>query len=389
MKRLPEILIFLVCIAYGALNIYNGRFEMRDLQVYYDAAGQLLEGNSPYGRAFGLSSGFYKYSVSAAMVFYPAHLLGSWFTFRVIYFVLLSAAIAWYTPRWTESIRDRFKLSGKSGIAVLLVSLTLIGHFSRELLLGNVNWFLLLLVLTAFVSLARNGILAGLLIAVALVFKPHFAVILPWLVLRKEWKATASVLVSIVVLLMLPSLHLGWGENLALLNEWKEAIMAHNGELGESPNTLFGMISNLTGINGSWLIYSSIGAVAIFVLVWMLRNMKNEEHANELRFLEFAFLVAIVPNLVHTDTEHFMWTMPLIVLLAWLWLQLNGSLKWVVSVLWMLALIPYSLNTPDIWGSAAAEWFNKSGILGLANLILIVLAIGLYYRVRQREGQQA
>lgn len=377
-----SILLFLLCIGYGALNIYNGRFEMRDLQVYYDAAGMLLQGDSPYGQAFGLSSGFYKYSALAALVFTPFHLIG-WFATRVVYFILLSWAIAYFIPEMTWRVGWRFHsfASRKWAIVMLLVALSLMGHLSRELLLGNVNWFLMMLVIAAFRLMRKQSFLAGVLFALALAFKPHFAVMIPWLALRREWRVLATSLLGFGVFLLLPSIFLGWEAMSALNQEWLQAIVAHNDKLSASPNTIFGGFSNLTKLQGSWIMLSAITGTALVIFIWMLRNFRAErQHPQrevDHRFLEFMTLIALVPNLVHTDTEHFMWTFPLIAVLAWSTLNLVAK-QWVkytlIAQLWLLALIPYSFNTPDVWGKEWAVFFDLSGILGLANLVIILLA---------------
>lgn len=371
---------------------------MRDLQVYYDAAGMLLKGESPYGQAFGLSSGFYKYSASAAVLFMPFHAIG-WLATRIVFFVIISGSVAWFLPDLTNRFLRALQFDGtKWKSVVLFTALALGGHISRELLLGNVNWLLFLLVFSGFFLLRKSAGMAGLLLALALVFKPHFAVIVPWLVLRKEWKALLSLGAGIVVFLFLPSL--GWGvdRNSALFTEWMQAMQAHNTSLAESPNTFYGMFYKLTGVNASWVVLLFLAVAAGAIFFWMLRHFKAEAHLRAAttpvhpallrrnRLLEYATLLALVPNLVHTDTEHFMWTFPLLVTLAGAWFRLTGE-KVLIAVLTLIALIPYTLNTPDLWGQQAAEFFDKGGVLGLSNVLLIALALYSHHRVMQERKE--
>jgi len=46
-----------------------------------------------------------------------------------------------------------------------------------------------------------------------------------------------------------------------------------------------------------------------------------------------------------------------------------------VGLLWMLALIPFAFSTPDIWGGEGARWLEQSGVLGIANIVLIVITL--------------
>lgn len=376
---------------------------MRDLQVYYDAAGKLLQGESPYGEAFGLSSGFYKYSASAAVIFMPFHALGWWLT-RMFFFILISASVAWFLPRWTARFRQELSFEDRFQPWVVVFSaVALAGHISRELLLGNVNWLLFLLVFAAFFQLRKRELLAGLLLALALTFKPHFAVILPWLILRRHFKAFTALVSGFLVLLLLPSVGWGFERTGELLRQWAEAMQAHNTGLAESPNTFYGMFSMLTGVDHSWVVMLFLGLTAGCVLWWMIHHFREEKRIRERtmdehsgfsgrsgqplrsnRLLEYATLLALVPNLVHTDTEHFMWTFPLIVTAGSAWLS-SPRRHIIPAIMIALALIPYTLNTPDIWGQEAAEFFDKGGVLGLANAVLIGAGLWLY-QSRRREG---
>lgn len=373
-----SLIIFGLAILYGVLNMINGRFQMRDLQVYYDASMWLFDGESPYGRAFGLSSGYYKYSSTAALLFTPLHVLG-WFPGRIFFFLLISGSFAFRIPQFIDWIQEQLKTTIKRDAIAALVVISLIGHFSRELLLGNVNWLLLVWVFSGFILLKSKPVLSGALFALTLIFKPHFVIIIPWLILRREWTSIKSLAVSVPLLLFLPAIGWGWDDNLLFLKEWIGAMQAHNASLAESANTLYGIPAKLTGIEGSSWIVLFLAVVSFLILAWMLRHFREERANSSLtetnRLLEFSALLAIIPNLVHTDTEHFMWTFPMLVMLAIYWLQMKGIGRWVVGVLWALSLIPFAFSTPDIWGSEGARWLEQSGVLGIANIVLIGITL--------------
>lgn len=372
-------LIALVCATYGILNAINARFTLWDLKVYYDAAGQLMNGQSPYLEAFGLSSGYYKYSPFAAVVFMPLHALG-WLGARVVFFILLSVSIAVGLPALTGRMREIFP-SAKSSFTwvVVAVAITSAGHFSRELLLGNVNWFLLLAVMAAFFALDRNRWLPGVLFGLVLVFKPHFAVLLPWLVLRSRWRDLSITLLTVFVALVLPAAGWGWTFNQTMLSEWLATMQLHNQSLAESPNTLYGVPSRVMGWEGRWPIVLTLALVALGILAIVLRHFWLEATTNASKtrhmVLELGLIIALIPNLVHTDTEHFMWTLPLVMILAIHMAQLRASRRILVGALWILCLIPYTLATPDLWGVEGSRWLEQSGVLGWANVVLVVLAL--------------
>ncbi|MFM1931488.1 MAG: hypothetical protein RL226_791 [Bacteroidota bacterium] len=370
-------------LLFGVLNFINNRFTLYDFQVYYDACGRLLSGESPYGEAFGVSSGYYKYSPAAAWLFAPFHLFG-WMGARVVYFLLLTAAIGWGLRKVYD---DLVAWSGRADLAPVwwVVVITLAGHFSRELLLGNVNWLLFLGAYCTFVDRKKKPLLAGLFIGLVLAFKPHFVVVLPWLFVRGYYKLLGYALSFFVFLMFSPALIAGWESHMNLLNEWLVAMQSHNTSLAESPNTLYALL-------GGWMeprlaIVAILLLVAATTLAFIRYNKAREgeewrKNANEM--VEFFTLVALIPNLVHTDTEHFMWTMPLLVMGA-AWLREEKSLwrnaGW---VLWVLCMIPYTLATPDLWGSERALWLQESGALGAANVVFI--ALGIIGFLRQRNA---
>ena len=58
-------------VLYLVLLFINQRFQLSDFNVYYGAADALMNGEQVYGKSFGLSSGFYKYSPEALVPFLP------------------------------------------------------------------------------------------------------------------------------------------------------------------------------------------------------------------------------------------------------------------------------------------------------------------------------
>lgn len=366
-------------LGFMVLNIINDRFQMADLRVYHEALLWFLDGQSPYGRSFGLSSGFYKYSLTAALFFSPLTWLG-WGTARVVYYLVLAGSIMYFLPRMMEKTRRLFFfLPRRTGMVLFISLLFLGGHFSRELLLGNINWFLLLLVFMVFQLMEKKmNVLAGAFFAVALIFKPHFALLLPWMVLRGEWKTLISTFVTVGVLLLLPAFGIGWEANKKMLGEWWMAMQAHNVKLEESPNTMYAWLNSWThymGVPG----WASVVMILLFIgplfALFMLKH-KVKERGLPLksghRYLEYFGLVGLIPNLVHTDTEHFLWSIPMLFVLVWYLTQEGRRMRsWWVLV--FLMLIPYGWATPDIWGGSGAEWLQKSGVLGMANVLIVLL----------------
>jgi hypothetical protein len=367
---------FVIGIGYLMLEFANNRAQMADFRVYYDAASAFVYDGQVYGQAFGVSSGFYKYSPVACLPFVPFVFL-PYFAASLIYYVLVLLSILWFMITIT---RESEISSGKSRRWVLLiVSLFMADHLERELHLGNVNLFLLITIYFVYKKItAGHKLHAGILYGVVLLFKPHFLILLPYWFWRREWKLMASAALTILIGIILPTLFKGWTANLDLLSAWMAAIRDHNVQLYESPNTVYGLAHTVLpdNFNHALLVPLLLALTGVLFLLFMLRNKKESDPMRT--FTELFVLVALIPNLAHTDTEHFMWSWPLIAYSVLSLIQMDASRRWMPGTLLFLAFIPYCLNSPDIVGKSVRFLFDEGGMLGLANLVIIGVSIYLY-----------
>jgi hypothetical protein len=92
--------------------------------------------------------------------------------------------------------------------------------------------------------------------------------------------------------------------------------------------------------------------------------------------VEFAVLLALIPTLSHTDTEHFMFSFPCIIYVVYMLIQRQiRSQKWLVIGLLVLAFIPYCLNSPELVGRRMRFFFDEMGGIGIANLLIIAATV--------------
>ncbi len=367
----------LLMLGYFLLQWKNGRDQMYDFQVYYGAASELISGETPYGQAFGVSSGIYKYSPIALLIFMPFALLPYKLASSLFYFLIAGVLVYVMTHlfRLTEKL---FINKIYDGWAMVLVTIVLSDVFGRELHLGNINLLLLGLYLLAYRQMSkRRSILAGVLMGMGILFKPHFVIVIPWLIVRREWKTATWLGIGVVGGLFIPAISLGWTGNMNLLADWYGALTIHNVDLVDSPNTLFGIINSFIlqpiGISAAkWFPLLVIGGTGLIYLWWLNRHGWSQlEERN--RFLEYTVLLALIPSLAHTDTEHFLLAAPLMVLLVGGIFTLKN--KWAIAAIFALCTIPWYLNTPDIIGARMTEFMDMSGVLGLSSLLVVLGAV--------------
>ena len=366
-------------VLYLVLLFINHRFQLSDFNVYYGAADALMNGEQVYGKAFGLSSGFYKYSPEVLVPFLPFALLK--YDVAAVLFYLLNAGIL--VLLLNEFKRTFFKeISwGKEVWFMLAMTFLFFGdQLERELFLGNVNALLLLLTLWTVHSIENNQrAKAGLIYAVVLCFKIHFLILLPYFILKKEWKVVLYTILGLigaglVLFVCVPN------RFLLLHSQWLKAVQAHNVQLDHSPNTIYFFIQKvLSSIHMSVIpiaavvIGLGIAGVGYLTFIWKKIGMGFQSN-------EALILLALIPVLTHTDTEHFLWAMPFFLMILITVSTWNKKGKIAAGVVLLFASIPFLFNSPDIVGKTLSKQLDEGGI-GLSLLLLLLLSF-FYHSVK-------
>jgi hypothetical protein len=267
-----------------------------------------------------------------------------------------------------------------------LLTIFLADHLERELHLGNVNLFLLILATACYLNLAKRPWFAGLLYALVILFKPHFLILLPYFIWKGQWRVIASSVLGVVIGFILPSLFVGFAQNMELHAQWLEAMKAHNISLTESANTVYGIVNHfLLEVDKAMLLVVSLLLAVGLLFLWFMNYNKNTAGKGYVWFIEFFILLALIPNLTHTDTEHFMWSLPLVGFNLFFLVHTQIKAKWLAVVVMFLAFIPYTLNSPDIVGSKIRFLFDEGGLLGIANLMIILLSVFIHLQLSKED----
>src|SRR5690606_32496486 len=115
---------------------------------------------------------------------------------------------------------ENFSLK-KTGIVLFLITLYMADHIERELHLGNVNLFLLIACFGILIFIQqKRTISAGITYGIILLFKPHFAILFPYFIWKKQWRVLMFSILSIGTGVLLPALFKGWNYNLLLHRQW-------------------------------------------------------------------------------------------------------------------------------------------------------------------------
>lgn len=199
-------LIVLISLAYLFADSANNNLRVIDFKVYYQAAENILWGNSLYNCYIDNDPHYlFKYSPASAMFFIPFHV----FPFevaKIVYWVLLTAIIILGFYLCIQII-DPTLLSqpSRANKIILLALLPLVLHFTRELHLGQVNHLLLVIYIGAlYLILKKKYLLSALLIASSIYIKPFGLIFLPYFVYKKYYKLTGYSVLFLLIIGLLP-----------------------------------------------------------------------------------------------------------------------------------------------------------------------------------------
>jgi len=379
----------LLFLAAFMIENINGRFQLYDFLVYYSAADALLQGEQVYGIPFGLGSGFYKYAPFVLFLFTPYCAL-SFQAASVIHFALLSFCFMasslllknlFQTYFFPQTVKWESVLLSLSLVCVLV-------HVARELHLGNVNIVLILLVTFGLKYLLQSrDSFAGVLIGLAILIKPYFLLLLLPLLFHGRIRALLSVAATGLVALLIPTLFLGLSKSMDLHREWLAAMSGHSSYLSSSHTILSLIRTYLAPGAPAALVYAIIAGVALGYGILFLVGQRSgqwKRQQGEGTFLVMGYLgmLAIIPNLVITDTEHFLYLLPLVV---WMVSYFFAVRDYGLLAVFILLILAYGANSSDLLGRELSAWISDWGLLGISNLLLIVLAFYIFFSHRSRQ----
>jgi Glycosyltransferase family 87 len=354
---------FLVMAAL-VIEVINGRFWLSDFEVYWSAADALIHHEAVYGVAFGEETGFYKYAPVVAMAFAPAALL-PYPLAALLHALLIAVALVLVVVDVERTLMRHVFLAyaPRMLLRALLLLVCIAVLLTRELHLGNINlWLVLGAVVAMRKSLEGNSHGAGVLFGLLWLIKPYLLLLAVPLVMRKRVPELAIAAITMVVGLLIPLVVLGPERGWELHQQWFNAMAQHSSYL-TSPDTVPALLNTWSGgaIAGVWVGYTCIAlaGVGLILLGWRGSRSSSTPSAQARFYLETSTALALVPNLVITDQEHFLFSIPL---LAWLVAHFFWAERgWIPLTLFIVALLLYATRSSDLWGSARAGLAGRAG----------------------------
>jgi len=353
------------------VEIRNGKFWTNDLRVYVSATSDFFSDHSPYEKAYGLTSGLFKYPPTTLWFFWSSTLF-SYFTVQLLHVLtglssLLIIFIALHKKVFYTPSRESVKRAWILWLTFVFVAI----HLVREFHMGNINLQLLALFVFGWLVLNREKpLFTAFLWSIVILFKPFMILLLLPLIFQYRKLVWQIGLIGAFFVLF-SFITEGVTGFVKLWNDWLAAIIRH-GDYQVNHDSFESLVKHYVGWKSEWI------ATGILFLIIATTLVLDQFKFKRLSAIEWTVVIlAATPTLFKTDTQHFMFSLPLIYVLMSRLLSNREMLNWIVFAVLMCG---FSLNSNDLLGKHLGVWVTENGILGISNLGLILFYLILSWK---------
>jgi len=221
-SRSAPLFFLLLGLAFSIVPIINSTRASstnKDYTLWFDVGNRLQAGEPLYQLGEDGEVRYMYPPTLAVLVFYPLSLFGP-----MAFVAILTAcnSIAWVLAVTLSIQLVTGRWLGHTRCLYIVPSLAVVPYIWDTYLLGQVNLFLLVLVLGSFLALRKKrGILAGLLLGLAIAIKVFPLPVVIYFLFRKQWLAALSTFASCVLFLAVaPGAIRGFERNGNELQQW-------------------------------------------------------------------------------------------------------------------------------------------------------------------------
>lgn len=367
-------LLAFVAFALVATAVYTTRVrhEMIDFVTWRQAAERGLQAAPLYRPEDGHYQ--FKYFPLFALIMAPFGAIGEEVG-KALWFAILLALLAALLRGSVAALPDR-RLPQRTLLCITIVLMA--KFYAHELVLGQANLPLGVLLVTALIAGQHNRpVAAGTLAGLAVFIKPYALILLPWLLVAQGWRAAAMAAVVVVAGLLLPAAVYGWTGNLDLLRAWLQTVSTST-----APNLLGNDNVSIAAMWAKWLgpgalasaltSLTLLGLVALVIVAWRRRRAVSAPD-----FLECALLMLLVPLVSPQGWDYvLLLATPAIVCLVDRWRELTRPWQYGLGA----ALAVMCLTSFDVMGRAL---YGRFMALSIVTVCALALAAGVVHaRVR-------
>jgi hypothetical protein len=196
--------------------------------------------------------------------------------------------------------------------------------------------------------------------------------------------------VTILCGLIIPFIFPGPKASIALYGDWIKSIMAHTAGY-PGMTSLDYLIRNLFS---SWpdrgilvIFFACCALIATFITRNIRREKQDQKQAGNAN-MNFAFewflLIALLPNLIKTDSVLLLFSAPLITFMVFY--IASQKQYWWIPVLVILIFF-YGANSDDLLGRSLSHTILQSGLMGLGNFLLVIVSLVMFLHLRKTPAR--
>jgi len=297
LKKKTSILILLGFVIFILLFLFKVKGEMVDFEVNYRAGKRLRIGEALYQTEDGHY--MFKYLPCSALLYLPLSFLPLDTAKAIWYFavVLCSFFLVYISYKILASEKR------KSLYLVILPPLILAKFLLREILLGQINTLValvLLFMIWFFTSeketvLSKRETYAGILWGMAVALKPHALIFFPYFLVKKKWRAFLSGLGFLLVVLLAPSFFYGLRGNIDILRDWISTISRSTPALFTSQDNISIMAFFMKWTGNQDLSYLLSGLIIVLLAFLVLIVILRGKEIAQAHILECSVLLILIP----------------------------------------------------------------------------------------------
>jgi hypothetical protein len=290
--RTRVLLGLLAAVSLTALFTTRVARKMPDFDVYLTAGARAHDAAALYRDDDGHFQ--FKYLPAFAVLSIPIARLqptaakAIWFALSAVLMIVLLGL----------SVRTLPSLRRAPPLLVVLTFAAMAKFYAHELVLGQVNLLFAVVIVSAVVCLLEGRrVLAGALVALAVVVKPYGVIFAPWLLSRRARIPFAAMAAGLVVVFLLPAAIYGWSGNVRLHVDWWHTVTGTTAPnlLNQDNVSLASMFARWVGAEGQARVLTagvSIVLLGLFALVVAARGTLTRADT-----LEADLLLILIPLL--------------------------------------------------------------------------------------------
>ena len=379
------ICIGLISVLYIFIENRNHGINMVDFEVFYKTAERMFQGSNLY-QVEGDGHYVFKYASTSAAYFIPFILLPIAFS-KVIYWLILCLLIVegYYLSGklyLSESMNTNPRLNNT--ILFIAFAATFI-HIERELVLGQINFVLLVLYLwMAFAYINRKPKQLALSLALSIFIKPFGLIFIPYLLLTRKIKALTYFVSFTFGLFLTPLIFYNLSEYQFLLQGWINELVI---ELGNKQaltsggiHTIFSLLVRYTPLyfinftpTATFIYQLLILALLAAAIYWFAKMGKGLKHAET---ENIGLLIALIPLLAYTNENAFLFLTPAIII----GLKNFGWMNISQKILLITGILLQGGNIREIWGMHLSLLLLDYSLVAIGALLIIITMFSIRYR---------